>query len=207
MCRSAARPAPSGRPRTWVVGAQDRCAEPRAPQGRVEDEGHPVTCFDHRIAALIALDGVYDLGDMAIDLLSLDRAEAERRLRADRDPELDAAVDAAVAAGPKIRWVVDQGMYVMGADTPRGLFATFLDYHLRDGIAQKVTCPTLVCSAADDVFFEGQPELLHEHLTCPKTLLEFTDVLGADAHCQAGAQRLAFARVYDWLDDVLTESA
>ncbi|MCZ0971056.1 alpha/beta hydrolase [Streptomyces albulus] len=140
-------------------------------------------------------------------LPALDRAEAERRLRADRDPELDAAVEAAMAASPKIRWLVDQGMYVMGADTPRGLFATFLDYHLRDGIAQKITCPTLVCSAPDDVFFEGQPELLHEHLTCPKTLLEFTAVLGADAHCQAGAQRLAFARVYDWLDDVMAESA
>ncbi|BDH12834.1 alpha/beta hydrolase family protein [Streptomyces hygroscopicus] len=162
--------------------------------------------FEHRLAAVIALDGVYDLGDMATGLLSLDRAEAERRLRADRDPELDAAVEAAMAASPKIRWLVDQGRYVMGADTPRGLFATFLDYHLRDGIAQKITCPTLVCSAPDDVFFEGQPELLHEHLTCPKTLLEFTAALGADAHCQAGAQRLAFARVYDWLDNVITEN-
>ncbi|MGW8972243.1 hypothetical protein [Streptomyces platensis] len=86
-------------------------------------------------SAVIALDGVYDLGDMATGFLSLDRAEAERRLRADRDPELDAAVEAAMAASPKIRRLVDQGMYVMGADTPRGLFATFLDHHLRDGIA------------------------------------------------------------------------
>ncbi|MCC5578858.1 hypothetical protein IMZ11_24840 [Microtetraspora sp. AC03309] len=36
------------------------------------------------------------------------------------------------------------------------------------------------------------------------TLLTFTEGQGADAHCRSGGQRLAFARVYDWLDDVLT---
>lgn len=71
------------------------------------------------------------------------------------------------------------------------------------GVAEKITCPTLVCSGADDEFFAGQPELLYEHLTCPKTLLEFTSEQGAGAHCQADAQRLTHARGYDWLDDVM----
>jgi hypothetical protein len=34
-------------------------------------------------------------------------------------------------------------------------------------------------------------------------MLRFTEDEGADAHCQAGAQRLAMARIYDWLDDTL----
>ncbi|MCO5968457.1 alpha/beta hydrolase family protein [Actinoallomurus soli] len=158
--------------------------------------------FEHRVAAVIALDGVYDLGVITTSPIPGDRAEAERRLRAAHDPDLDAMLEAAMAGNPMVRWAIEHGMYVMGADTPRAFGAAYLDHHLREGIAEKITCPTLVCAGADDGFFKGQPELLYEHLTCPKTLLEFGADQGADAHCQSGAQRLAFARVYDWLDDV-----
>ncbi|WP_147918298.1 alpha/beta hydrolase family protein [Ruania zhangjianzhongii] len=158
--------------------------------------------FDQRIAALVALDGVYDLSLVATSLFPGDAAEAERRLRAADDPEVDAALAAAMAADPTARWAIEHGMYVLGAATPRAFAAAYLDYHLRDGIAEQISCPTLVCSGTEDDFFAGQPELLFEHLTCTKTLVPFTADDGAGAHCQAGAQRLAYARVYDWLDDV-----
>lgn len=160
--------------------------------------------FEHRLAALIALDGVYDLSLVATSLFPGEAAEAERRLRADDDPEVDAALAAAMAADPTARWAIEHGMYVLGAATPRAFAAAYLDYHLRDGVAEQIRCPTLVCAGAEDDFFAGQPEMLFEHLTCPKTLLPFTAAEGAGAHCQAGAQRLAYARVYDWLDDVLS---
>ena len=32
----------------------------------------------------------------------------------------------------------------------------------------------------------------------------FLDAEGAGAHCEAGASRLAYARIYDWLDDTLS---
>jgi hypothetical protein len=38
-------------------------------------------------------------------------------------------------------------------------------------------------------------------MTCEKTLLDLAE--GAGAHCQSGGQRLAFGRIYDWLDDIL----
>jgi hypothetical protein len=44
---------------------------------------------------------------------------------------------------------------------------------------------------------------LSYHLTCPKTILDFTADEGADAHCQVGAERLALARIYNRLDDTL----
>ena len=34
-----------------------------------------------------------------------------------------------------------------------------------------------------------------------KAMIRFTEAEGAGAHCQVGAHRLAFARVYDWLDE------
>ncbi len=71
------------------------------------------------------------------------------------------------------------------------------------GVAERITCPTLVYKAEEDFFFGGQPELLYEHLTAPRTLLRFTADEGTGAHCHSGARRLAFGRIYDWLDEVL----
>ena len=103
---------------------------------------------------------------------------------------------------PIAAWALTQGMFVTGTSTPREYVAATLDYHLRDGIAEKISCPTLVLDAEEDMFFKGQPEELYEHLACPKTLMKFTISEGAGAHCQVGAHRLAFARIYDWLDDI-----
>jgi alpha-beta hydrolase superfamily lysophospholipase len=159
--------------------------------------------FEHRLAACIAFDGVYDMGLTAAGWMPGSRSDIEAVLRADSAPEADAMIAQLMASNPNIRWAATHGQYAMGADSPRALFASFLDYTLAEGIAEQITCPTLVCEAASDIFFEGQPRLLFDHLTCPKTLLDFTEAEGAGAHCQAGAQRLAFARIYDWLDDTL----
>ncbi|MFF4263847.1 alpha/beta hydrolase family protein [Streptomyces virginiae] len=162
--------------------------------------------FEHRLAALIAVDGLYDLGETSVRNIPGDRAEAERLLRADSAPELDAAIDQIMAKDPIARWALNHGMYVMGVDTPRAFNASYLDYTLAGGIAERIQCPTLVCDAEEDIFFQGQPEQLYEHLTCPKTLMLFTAEEGAGAHCHPGAMRLANARIYDWLDDTLTNT-
>ena len=50
---------------------------------------------------------------------------------------------------------------------------------------------------------ESQPQVLYDHLTCRKTMVRFTTAEGAGAHCQIGASRLAFARIFDWLDETM----
>ncbi|MER8188640.1 alpha/beta fold hydrolase [Kitasatospora sp. NPDC094015] len=159
--------------------------------------------FEHRLAACIAVDGVFDLGEVSVRFTPYDREEAERLLRAEHAPELDAALDAVMAHNPTARWAFNHGMYVMGVDTPRAFGAAYLDHTLAGGIAEKIQCPTLVCDAEEDEFFKGQPAQLYDHLTCPKTLMHFTVAEGAGAHCHPGAMRLALARIYDWLDDTL----
>jgi len=127
----------------------------------------------------------------------------ERRLRAGADPELDAQLARQMQASPVMRWAMEQAQWAFGVPTPRQACAAFLDYHLRDGIAEKIACPALICDAASGLFFAGQARQLFDHLTCPKTFLEFTADEGADANCQAGAERLALARICNWLDDTL----
>ena len=93
-----------------------------------------------------------------------------------------------------------QAGFVMGERTPHATMAKFLKFNLRDGIAEQISCPTLVLDAEEDLYLKGQPDVLFEHLTCPKTMIRFTSAEGAGAHCQCGAGRLANARIYDWLD-------
>ncbi|MFD4832126.1 alpha/beta hydrolase family protein [Streptomyces uncialis] len=158
--------------------------------------------FDQRVRAVIAFDGVYDMFDFALGLVPLPPEEATRRLLADEDEELDTLLRTILAEHSVARWSTDHGMWAMDASTPRTFLGKLHDYHLRDGIAERVTCPVLVMKSEDDFAFDGQPEALYDHLPGVKVLVEFTDEEGAGAHCQVGAMNLAAARMFDWLDDV-----
>ncbi|MBV8820993.1 MAG: alpha/beta hydrolase [Acidobacteriaceae bacterium] len=159
--------------------------------------------FEKRIAALIANDGVYDYGaaNLGGPMNGEQRAAAEAAIRAREAVEVDRKLEAMMQGSPIVAWALTHGMFVTGTSSPRAYVAATLDYHLRDGIAEKISCPTLVLDAEEDMFFKGQPEELYRHLTCPKKLIRFTAAEGAGAHCQVGAHRLAFARIYDWLDE------
>lgn len=91
----------------------------------------------------------------------------------------------------------------MGVRSPEDFVQLSQEYSLAGGIAEQIACPTLVCEAEDDMFFEGQPRELYDHLSCPKELMRFITAEGAGAHCHIGAQRLAYDRIYDWLDETL----
>jgi len=157
--------------------------------------------FEKRIAALIANDGVYDYGAANLTLVPAElRAAFVQMLTAKEAPQVDQMIEAAIKDSTTVAWAITHGMYAMGLPTPRAYLAAAQDYNLRNGIAEAISCPTLVCEAEGDIFFKGQPQELFDHLTCPKTFMRFTESEGAGAHCQVGAGRLALARMYDWLD-------
>jgi pimeloyl-ACP methyl ester carboxylesterase len=157
--------------------------------------------FESRIRALICIDGVYDIGQAFTAPLGLG-AQTEEWLRTVGADEADAMAQR-MSANPVANWAVRQGMWSFGVDTPLAFLQATLAYHLRDGIAERISCPVFVGRAESDLFFAGQPEQLARHLTAPTTLVDFTDAEGAGAHCQVGAQRLLNARMLDWLDETL----
>jgi dienelactone hydrolase len=160
--------------------------------------------YEKRIAALIANDGVFDYGAANLAYVPpAARAAFMQGLQAKSAPEIDQAIEASMKASPVAQWGITHGMYAMGVPTPRAYLAAALAYNLGDGVAERISCPTLVCEAEGDLFFKGQPQELLDHLTCPKTLLRFSVSEGAGDHCQVGAHRLSLGRIYDWLDDTL----
>jgi len=160
--------------------------------------------FEKRIAAVIANDGVYDFGVVVKNRVPADRwGEFEAQLRADQAPELDAMLAAQERHSPTLRWSNAHGTWATGTKSPRKFMARILDFTLANGLAESIACPTLVCEAENDLYFEGQPQMLYDHLRCPKTLMRFTNAEGAGAHCHVGASRLALAAMFDWLDEAL----
>jgi alpha-beta hydrolase superfamily lysophospholipase len=160
--------------------------------------------FEKRLAALIANDGVYDFSAAFRFTVPPEKWEPfVQALKAESAPQVDQLLEGLAKKSPTVRWSQAHGMWSSGAASPRAFMAKALDYHLRDGVAEQISCPTLVCEAEDDLFFKGQPQALYDHLTCRKALVRFTSDEGAGAHCQVGASRLAFARMFDWLDETL----
>ncbi len=158
--------------------------------------------FEKRIKALVANDGIYDFGESQLKGIPVDQRESFIAALNQKDaPELDRQILAQAAKSPSRKWASDQAGFVMGEPTPHATIAKFLKFNLRDGIAEQISCPTLVLDAEEDLYLKGQPDILFQHLTCPKTMIRFTSAEGAGAHCQCGADRLANARIFDWLDD------
>ena len=162
--------------------------------------------FEHRLAACICDDGIYDFGAAQLGKVPADKREQVlAMLTAPSAPELDAKLDQSMKTSSVSRWMFTHGMYVTGTKSPRAFMAAFLPFSLKNGLAEQITCPTLVCDAEKDLYFQGQAQQLFDHLTCPKTFMMFTDAEGAGAHCEAGVSRLAYARMYDWLDETLSD--
>ncbi len=160
--------------------------------------------FEHRLAALIANDGIYDFGAPFRAAVPPEQWEAfEKALKAAEAPRIDEMLENQMKASPTARWSYAHGMWATGTKSPRAFIAKAVDYNLKDGVAEAIQCPTLVCDAENDLFLKGQPQVLYDHLTCRKTMVRFTTAEGAGAHCQIGASRLAFARIFDWLDETM----
>ncbi|MER7679203.1 alpha/beta fold hydrolase [Streptomyces sp. NPDC096934] len=159
--------------------------------------------FDPRIKAVMAVDGVYDFSELMMRFLDGDRAKVRAAVQAAEAPQIDRQLTDAMESSPTARWAITHGMYVMGGSTPREFAARTMDFNVRDGIAERIGCPVLICEAEDDLFFKGQPEEVFDRLTAAsdKTLLRLTDAEGAGAHCHVGGQRYAFGKILDWLGD------
>ncbi len=156
--------------------------------------------FEHRLAALIANDGLYSYHFS-------EKARAVSRVAALFGRALGQyTLKQVMQRNTGIRWAIENGMFTFQVGSIWDLIEATECWSL-EGVAHKITCPTLVCEAEGDHFFAGQPKMLYEALTCPKTLMQFTADNGAEEHCQFGALLLSNHRMFSWLDTTLHVNA
>ena len=102
---------------------------------------------------------------------------------------------------PTRGWALRRGLLVHNVSTPFDYFKMTRDYSL-EGLAGKITCPSLICMAENDDIV-AYAKVLFDVLTCEKQFMTFTNAEGAGEHCEDGNRSLFHQRAFDWLDDVL----
>jgi pimeloyl-ACP methyl ester carboxylesterase len=145
--------------------------------------------FEHRIAACVLHDGVYDFNSV-FDAIAQIAAE------------LPGGMQALMAKSVSVRWAVRNGLWTFGVANIEELEKAGTAYTI-EGVADQISCPTLVLEAENDQFFKGQPQRVLEALTCPKELISFREDEGGGEHCHEGASALWHQRTFDWLDTLL----
>ena len=145
--------------------------------------------FEHRIAAAVLWDGVWDLGETLAAV-------------GDRAVATPGGLETLIEQSPGTRWLVRNGRWTFGVPGFDDLVKAAAAYTMA-GIADRVTCPTLVPEAENDQFFRGQPQRLSNELTGQKELITFRADEGAGEHCHEGALTPFHQRAFDWLDTVL----
>lgn len=134
--------------------------------------------FEHRVAAVMALDGVYDFGQSLLDSLPARLVDVFQS----GDAALFDAVVARAVADPSmpaaLRWAVQQGLWAFNVRSPFAWVSRAAAYSLA-GLTQAITAPVLVADAEGDQFFAGQARLLADQLGAQATYHRFRAVDGA----------------------------
>lgn len=159
---------------------------------------------EHRIAALVADAGLYDMKPNVVARLPID--DDAKAAFPDIDPALLDPLEQMVQgpdADPFLRWqLVQRGMWVNGAGSLYEYFADMCRFEL-SSVVDGIRCPTWIATAEGDPNGAGAQQLFDALKVENKVLVRFTDDEGAGGHCEATARRLFHQRMYDWLDETL----
>jgi len=155
--------------------------------------------FEHRLAALVADPGVYDVSTFWLEQLPPPLLQL---LKAGQKEPFDQFLTAGLQGGPAAAAQLALRMRPVGVSSPVGVYPAGPPYTLKD-VVQQIHCPTLITAPEGEQFWPVQSQRLYDALTGPKTLVLFTAAEGADLHCEVKAPGLRAQRIFDWLDTTL----
>lgn len=184
-------------------------------EGRTEIDSHAIAlfgysmgsylvaraaAFDHRPAALILDDGIFDFHQAYVNALP---AWVMRRIRNGKDGLANRLMGVMATLRTQVRWGLNNGVWTMGASSYADFIRRTTDYTLA-GLADRITAPTLIMDAEEDQFLKGQPSVLAKAMTAPATLARFTTVEGLGEHCHVASLNRAHQVIFDWLDTTIS---
>ncbi|KAH8809274.1 Alpha/Beta hydrolase protein [Xylogone sp. PMI_703] len=161
--------------------------------------------FEHRLSAAFAIDGVYDV----FQAFSNTMGPQMRALLEAGDPNsLDGAVKGFIDSGKAptgLRWGIEQGKWSF-AITSAAEFMKKTRAMTLKGIEDQIKCPVWVGEAANDQFFQGQPEMVRDALGGKATYVKLTDSDAAGNHCHIGASVIMNQHIFDWFEDTISQN-
>ena len=161
--------------------------------------GPRAAAFEHRIGAVVAIDGIWDGFASITNVLG---PELRALFEAGEADAFNAATRQAMQSNIALRWFMDQGMWSFCVRTPYEFVDRVRVFKLED-VVHRISCPVLVCQAEIDGFNPGQAETLAAALSDRATLRLFTTKESAGIHAHPGASVLMNGVVLDWLAEAL----
>ena len=158
--------------------------------------------FEHRLAAVISVDGVYDVSKAFSSMLSPDALDSYVAGDLAKAGKITEALLELGKVDTKTRWAIEHGTFSFNTDTVEEMLQKVKLMTL-EGLADKIQCPVWIGCAEDDIFFKGQPEMVKEAIGDKGTLQRMTALDAASAHCHVGAASFFNATVFDWLDKAM----
>ncbi|KAK1714119.1 Alpha/Beta hydrolase protein [Colletotrichum acutatum] len=152
--------------------------------------------FDHRIAAVFSIDGLFNLMDTPV----FDIEKGLARYSGVQDFAAAEKIFTDPSVPTTARWALSHGSWAFKVRTPAEYLEKASHFNLKD-IADTVQCPIFVADAADDHFFKGQPEAMRGALGNKAHYVVFTADDAAGDHCHVGAARYTNQVMLDWFEE------
>ncbi|KAI1777279.1 alpha/beta-hydrolase [Hypoxylon cercidicola] len=157
---------------------------------------------EHRFAAVLAIDGLYDMRKAITDKLP---ASLVRLYESGNKTAFDTymnAVKVSPEAPTMFKWLIAQGLWSFNTESPHDWLDRLGDIKLDADILNNVTCPVFVGKGEDDTLVGGQEQVVTDWLGSKAYLHEFKTALGAGEHCQLGAEPQLAQVTMDWVAEV-----
>ncbi|KAK7441058.1 hypothetical protein CaCOL14_012470 [Colletotrichum acutatum] len=157
--------------------------------------------FEHRLAAIFAVDGVWDwpvvvnatLGAEAMAIYdSGDKVAFDEYAKRFLQPGVPAT----------LRWGLGHGMWAFNTASAYEFVTLSLDYRM-ETVVDQIRTPVFVGDAQNDLFFKGQAAVLAEALGQWAYLYHFTEEDGIGEHCGIGAFKQHNQVIFDWFQNLL----
>ena len=162
--------------------------------------------FEHRLAAVIAIDGMHDFGAAIIAPLA-EHPVLGPLWAAGNATAFDRVLLGALPSLPtQPRWFFEQGMWAFNTPSPFAMLTQLKAYNLTADVAKGIRCPAFIADADHDAQFAGQGKALAGLLGEKATYHLFKAADGAGEHCSLGASVMQNQVVLDWFMDVIGKS-
>lgn len=154
--------------------------------------------FEPRIAAVILIDGIYDVGEGIGNLFGPDVTKFDQ---SGDEEGFNNALVPLMEKSSNIRFLVNQISWAFMLN-PYQAFQVLKKMNLR-GIEEKIQCYAFVAGAENDIFDAidqpGATTKALAHLGDKLVLKRFTAQEASDAHCHVGAAAFSNQIIYSWL--------
>lgn len=161
-----------------------------------------IAAFDERVAAVVAIDGVYDYYDTVTHHLN---PRVLKVLESGNKTAFNAIIDKGKdQLSTTTRWGLDQGLWSFNTPTVYDYYEATKNFTLK-GLTDKIKAPVFIGNAEQDMFFDGQPQEMAKHMGDRGLLYSFNTTDAAHLHCSEGADVYLNGAVYDWLDEIFAK--